>query len=299
MRVAVTGATGRLGSALIHALADAPFTGPAGPTSWSRADLDLDAPDGVAVALDRDRPEVVVHCAAWTDVDACARDPELAIRRNAVATGVLAIECAARGVELLLISTNEVFDGLRTDGRPYAPDEGLSPGNPYGVSKAKGEDVARIAYLDRPGALGIVRTAWLYGPPGRDFPRKIAEAGGKAAATDEPLRVVADEWGQPTYAADVADAIVELLAEDAVAGTHHLVAGGLASRAEWAEDVLERLAIDVRAEEVPGSTWPRASTPPPWAVLAPTPLPSGESIRAWTDGMADYLPTLRRLLAGG
>ncbi len=299
MRVAVTGATGRLGSALIHALADAPFTGPAGPTSWSRADLDLDAPDGVSVALDRDRPEVVVHCAAWTDVDACARDPELAIRRNAAATGVLALECAARGVDLLLISTNEVFDGLRTDGRPYAPDESMSPGNPYGVSKAKGEDVARIAYLDRPGALGIARTAWLYGPPGRDFPRKIAEAGRKAAAAAEPLRVVADEWGQPTYAADVADAIVELLAEDAVAGTHHLVAGGLASRAEWAEDVLERLAIDVRTEEVPGSTWPRASTPPPWAVLAPTPLPSGEPIRAWTEGLADYLPTLRRLLADG
>ena len=299
MRVAVTGATGRLGSALVHALADAPFTGPGGPTAWSRVDLDLDAPDGVITAIERDRPEVVVHCAAWTDVDACARDPELAIRRNAVATGVLAIECAARGIDLLVVSTNEVFDGRRTDGRPYAPDEPMSPGNPYGISKAKGEDVARIAYLDQRGGLGIARTAWLYGPPGRDFPRKIAEAGRKAAAADEPLRVVADEWGQPTYAADVAEAIVELLAEDALAGTHHLVAGGLASRAEWAEDVLERLAIDVRTEEVPGSTWPRASTPPPWAVLAPTPLPSGEPIRPWTDGMADYLPTLRRLLADG
>jgi dTDP-4-dehydrorhamnose reductase len=296
VRVAVSGASGRLGSALVAALADAPFTGPAGPTAWTRADLDLDAPEAVTAALDRDRPEVVVHCAAWTDVDACARDPELAIRRNAVATGVLAIECASRGVDLLLVSTNEVFDGRRTDGRPYAPDDALSPGNPYGVSKAKGEDVARIAYLDRPASLGIARTAWLYGPPGRDFPRKIAEAGRRAASAGEPLKVVADEWGQPTYAADVAEAIVELLAEDAVAGTHHLVAGGLASRAEWAEDVLERLTIDVRTEEVPGSTWPRASTPPPWAVLAPTPLPFGEPIRAWADGMADYLPTLRRLL---
>ena len=78
MRVAVTGSTGRLGRALVAALADAPFTGPAGPTAWTRADLDLDAPDGVTAALDRDRPEVVVHSAAWTDVDGCARDPELA-----------------------------------------------------------------------------------------------------------------------------------------------------------------------------------------------------------------------------
>lgn len=297
MRVAVTGASGRLGSALVAALADAPFTGPAGPTAWTRTDLDLDAPEGVTATLDRDRPEVVVHCAAWTDVDACARDPELAIRRNALAAGVLAIECASRGVDLLMISTNEVFDGRRTDGRPYAPDDEVSPGNPYGISKARGEEAVRDAYHGRRGAVGIARTAWLYGPPGRDFPRKIAEAGRKAAAAGEPLKVVADEWGQPTYAADVADAIVELLAEDAVAGTHHLVAAGLASRAEWAEDVLERLAIDVRTEEVPGSTWPRASIPPPWAVLAPTPLPSGEPIRAWTEGMADYLPELRRLLA--
>ena len=86
MRVAVTGASGRLGSALIAALADAPFTGIAGPIAWTRADFDLDAPEGVERALDRDRPEVVVHAAAWTDVDGCARDPELAIRRNGVAT---------------------------------------------------------------------------------------------------------------------------------------------------------------------------------------------------------------------
>jgi dTDP-4-dehydrorhamnose reductase len=297
VRVAVTGAKGRLGSALLAALAEAPFTGPAGPTAWTRGDLDLDAPAGVTAALERDRPEVVVHCAAWTDVDACARDPELALQRNAVAVGVLAAECTKRGVDLLTISTNEVFDGLRTDGRPYGPDDETSPGNPYGVSKAQGEALARDAYASSRAALGVVRTAWLYGPPGRDFPRKIAEAGRKAAEADERLKVVEDEWGQPSYAADVAEAIVELLAEDAVAGTHHLVAAGLASRAEWAEDILDRLAIDVRTEEVPGSTWPRASTPPPWAVLAPTPLPTGQAIRPWTDGMADYLPTLRRLLA--
>jgi dTDP-4-dehydrorhamnose reductase len=300
MRVAVTGSTGRLGSALMTALADAPFTGPAGPTAWTRADFDLDAPDGVETILDRDRPEVVVHCAAWTDVDGCARDPDLAVRRNAVATGVLAIACATRGVDLLMISTNEVFDGTRTDGLPYAPDEPVSPGNPYGASKAAGERVARDAYLDRRGTVGIARTAWLYGPPGADFPRKIAGAAERARAAGEPLRVVGDEWGTPTYAADVADAIVELLAEDALGGVHHLVAGGLASRADWARDVLARLGLEVPIDEVPGSTWPRASTPPPWAVLAPTPLPSGEPIRPWQQAMADYAPHLRRaVIAAG
>ena len=86
MRVAVTGAGGRLGSALVTALADAPFTGPAGPIAWRRDAFDLDAPDGVGARLDRDRPEVVVHAAAWTDVDGCALDPELAIRRNGTAS---------------------------------------------------------------------------------------------------------------------------------------------------------------------------------------------------------------------
>ena len=123
MRVAVTGSTGRLGSALVRALADAPFTGPAGPVAWTRSDFDLDAPHGVDAMLDRDRPEVVVHTAAWTDVDGCARDPELAMRRNGVATGILAIGCATRGIDLLVISTNEVFDGTRTDRRPYGPDD--------------------------------------------------------------------------------------------------------------------------------------------------------------------------------
>ena len=95
MRVAVTGATGRLGSAVLAALADAPFTGPQGPTAWDRRAFDLDAPNGVAERLAADRPEVVVHTAAWTDVDGCARDPDLALRRNGAATGVLAAACAS------------------------------------------------------------------------------------------------------------------------------------------------------------------------------------------------------------
>jgi dTDP-4-dehydrorhamnose reductase len=297
MRVAVTGAGGRLGRALIAALEEAPFTGPFGPISWTRPIFDLDAPDGFAALLDRDRPEVVVHAAAWTDVDGCARDPELAIRRNAVATGHLAIDCATRGLDLLVVSTNEVFDGLRTDRVPYGPDEPTSPANPYGVSKAKGEEVARAAYVNRSGRVGIVRTAWLYGAGAPDFPRKIAAAAGRARDAGEPLKAVADEWGTPTYAADVAEAIVELLAEDDVAGVHHVVNAGIASRADWARDVLARLDLDVTVEEVPAATWPRASTPPAWGVLQATPLPSGEPLRAWGAAMADYLPTLRRLVA--
>ena len=295
MRVAVTGASGRLGRALVGALADAPFTGPAGPIAWDRAAFDLDAPDTVGVRMDADRPEVVVHAAAWSNVDGCALDPALALRRNGAATGILAEACAARAIDLVAVSTNEVFDGRRTDGRGYRPDAPTEPGNPYGASKLEGERMATAAYeRASAGSLGIVRTAWLFGAPGRDFPSRILEAANRAVAAGEPLRAVSDEWGTPTYVHDLAEAIVDLLAADAVAGIHHVVNGLTASRADWARDVIARADIRVEIVEVPSTSWQRPSIPPRWGVLLPTPLPSGAPLRAWPDAMADYAPTLLR-----
>jgi dTDP-4-dehydrorhamnose reductase len=294
VRVAVTGAGGRLGRALVTALEDAPFSGPFGPIAWRRPEFDLDRPGGFAGLLDRDRPEVVVHAAAWTDVDGCARDPELAVLRNGVATGELAIECATRGLDLLVISTNEVFDGRRTDRVPYSEDDEPNPINAYGVSKAKGEAVAVDAYLNRPGSVGIARTAWLYGPPGNDFPTKILAAADRARSAGDPLKVVGDEFGSPTFSHDLAEAIVELVGSGDVSGIHHVVNAGVASRADWAREVFRRVGLEVAIEEVPASTWPRASTPPTWAVLAPTPLPGGEPLRPWQAALADYAPMLLR-----
>lgn len=296
MRVAVTGAHGRLGRAVVAALADAPFTGPAGPIAWDRAELDLDeAATTVGPLLDRDRPEVVVHTAAWTDVDGCAREPDAAMRRNGEATGHLAWACAARGIDLVAISTNEVFGGDRDDGRGYAPDDQPAPPNAYGRSKLAGERAAADAYghAGSAGSLGIVRTSWLYGPPGNDFPMKILAAADRAAERGEPLRVVGDEVGSPTFTADAAEAIVDLLAENAVDGVHHVVDSGIASRADWARELLRQVGVDLPIEEVSASTWQRASTPPRWGVLAPTPLPAGP-LRSWQAALADYVPLLRR-----
>jgi dTDP-4-dehydrorhamnose reductase len=299
MRVAVTGAGGRLGRALVSALADAPFTGLGGPLAWTRPAFDLDAPDGFGELIDRDRPETIVHAAAWTDVDGCARDPGLAIRRNAEATARLAVLAAGRGVDLLFVSTNEVFDGNRAQDRGYQPDDEANPPNPYGASKLAGEEGARTAFEGAHSRLGIVRTAWLYGPPGNDFPAKILAAAGQARETRTPLKLVADETGSPTYTADLAEAIVDLIGSDAIHGTHHVVNTGRASRAEWARELLRQARVDVATEDVPASTWPRASTPPRWAVLEPSPLPSGELLRPWQAALADYLPTLLRQAAVG
>jgi dTDP-4-dehydrorhamnose reductase len=316
VRVAVVGRDGRLGRALMAALEEAPFTGTRGPIGWDQPEIDLDTLTAASIGslLDRERPEVVIHTAAWTDVDGCAREPELAMRRNGTAAGELAEACARRGIDLVFISTNEVFDGARTDGRGYAPGDERHPVNAYGAAKAEAERLAMAAFArdGASGRLGIVRTSWLYGPPGNDFPAKIAAAALRAKASAEPLRVVGDEVGVPTYTPDLAEAIVELLAEDAIAGeqdrpagdgartaVHHLVNGGRASRADWAREVLRATGIDVEVVDVPGSTWRRASTPPAWAVLEPTPLPSGEPMRDWREAFAHAVPALVRALHAG
>ena len=157
-------------------------------------------PTASATALDRDRPEVVVHAAAWTDVDGCARDPDRALARNGTATGVLASGLRARGIDLVVVSTNEVFDGRRTDGIGYGPDDRARAGQPVRRLEAR-----RGARRDRRvrRCRSRARASASSGRPGssarasRDFPRKILAAADRAAAAGEPLRVVADEWGTP------------------------------------------------------------------------------------------------------
>jgi dTDP-4-dehydrorhamnose reductase len=308
VRVAVVGVIGRLGSALVEALESAPFTGTRGPITWDQPELELDTltEASAGALLDREGPEVVIHTAAWTDVDGCARDPDLAMRRNGTAVGELAAACARRGIDLAIISTNEVFDGRRTDGVGYAPGDERNPINPYGASKAAAERLATAAFEahDARGHLAIMRTSWLYGPPGNDFPAKIAGAAIRAREAGEPLRVVGDEIGVPTYTPDLAEAICELVGADALSapgartGIHHLVNAGRASRADWAREVLRATRIDVEVVDVPASTWERASTPPLWAVLEPTPLPSGEPMREWREAFADAVPALLRSLRG-
>ncbi len=264
------------------------------------------------------RPDVVVHTAAWTDVDGCARNPVLATRRNGAAVGELAEACVRHKAGLVTISTNEVFDGRRVDGRPYRPEDTPNPANPYGAAKLEGERAARAAFGEagedfaqaaghspeaRSGTmppLAIVRTAWLFGPPGNDFPAKIVAAGERARAEGSRLKLVSDEVGNPTYAGDLAGAVVALLRESAgsgpgaISGIHHIVNAGRATRSEWGREVLRLAGLDVETEDVPSTTWERASRPPRWGVLDPTPLPGGARLRSWQEALAEYLAAPRR-----
>ena len=302
MRVAVTGAGGRLGSALLERLAEAPFVSEV--LAWDLPQHDLDDPTSAARLVSTNRPDAVIHAAAWTDVDGCAGNPALALRRNGTATGEMAAACSEAGAALVMISTNEVFDGSRTDGRPYRPTDRPHPLNPYGAAKLAGEQAARAVFVGAGDdfaaavpALAIVRTAWLFGLPGSDFPQKILAAATRARRDGTALKLVSDEVGCPTYATDLAAAIVALLRESTatggreLAGIHHVVNSGRASRAEWGREVIRLAGLEVATEDVPASTWPRLSTPPAWGVLEPTPLPGGP-LRDWREALAEYVAVL-------
>jgi dTDP-4-dehydrorhamnose reductase len=324
MRVAVTGAGGRLGSAIVKQLGDAGFVDEV--LGWDLPEHDLDDPSSAERLVSASRPDAVVHCAAWTDVDGCARDPGLAMRRNGTAVAEIAEACVRVGAALIVISTNEVFDGLRTDGRPYRPTDRPNPANPYGAAKLAGEQAARAAFaangddfaaaalavsaapavpaalaagaaIGPTHALAIVRTAWLFGLPGSDFPHKILAAAARARDENRSLALVADETGSPTYSPDLAAAIVRLMAEAArpggrgFGGIHHVVNGGHASRAVWAREVLRLGGMDVDTNDVPLSTWPRPSTPPLWGVIEATPVPGGP-LRDWHEALAEYIGQL-------
>jgi dTDP-4-dehydrorhamnose reductase len=289
---AVTGARGRLGRAMVERLA---AEGTA-LLAWSRPEFDLDRPDDLDRLLLDQRPSVVIHTAAWTDVDGCARDPDLAMRRNGTAVGALATACRRAGSSLLLVSTNEVFDGLRHDDLGYLETDPPIPANAYGASKLEGERLAAEAFDKRePEApttsLWIVRTAWLFGRGDPDFPRKILTAADRLEG-GAALPVVEDEVGSPTYAADLASGIVALLAK-APPGLYHLVNRGSISRLGWAGRVLERCQRRVQLRPIARSAFARASSPPPWAVLDTRKAERfGVTLRGWEEAFDAYAPEL-------
>lgn len=248
-RVAITGAAGQLGRQLVRAFADAGDE----VLSFTRPEWDIES----AASLDRLvdwAPDVVVNSAAWTDVDGCARDPERAMQVNGLAAGAVAEAAARAGALSVQVSTNEVFDGELD--RAYTEDDEPNPINPYGASKRRGEELVRAA---NPRAL-VVRTAWLFGPGGVSFVTKILAAAERA----RPLRVVDDEWGNPTWTPFLADDILALV-EHGARGVFHLAGQPPVSRFGWARAFLDR---GVEIEAIKLREFQRASRVPPRAVLS-------------------------------
>lgn len=273
MRIFITGITGQLGRSL-KTLAEAQGIQIIEAPRWDVADHSI--VQNISVL----RPDVVIHTAAMTDVEGAAKDPDTAFSINAFGTQNIAHACLRANADMLYVSTNEVFDGSAE--QPYSETDTPAPINPYGSSKRSGEQMAAHYMRDR---LYIVRTAWVYAPGGNNFPAKIIAAADKHGA----LKVVNDEIGNPTYAPDLAEAILKLIYTHAY-GTYHFTNAGYCSRYDFAQEIL-RLSgrADIPIEPIPLAEYQRASTVPAFAPLANTKGPAlGIELRSWQEGLAAY-----------
>jgi dTDP-4-dehydrorhamnose reductase len=274
MRIYITGAKGQLGRALMRRFTYHDLLG----VDLPEVDLtDLSAARSSVAAF---KPEVVIHAAAYTDVDGAARNPDLAYRVNALGTRNVAVASEAIGAALLAISTNEVFDGSKNE--PYLEFDPANPINPYAKSKLAAEVFVR----DLTARFYIVRTAWLYAAGGNNFVRKIITR----AEDDGRPQVVTDEVSSPTYADDLITAIEQLIATGAY-GIYHFTNEGACSRYEFAQKILELSGrAHIPIEPILLGDYPRPSTPPPYAPLRNfCGAQIGITLRPWQDALADYL----------
>ncbi len=195
--ILITGGNGMLARALLRAATARGLRA----IALLRGECDITRASEIRSSLNRHRPSYILNCAAYTAVDRCEADPATANEVNGHAPGLLAAIAREQGAFLVHYSTDFVFDG-KTD-RPYRPGDATHPVNTYGRSKLLGEQA--IAANGDPSRCLILRTAWLFGADGDCFPRAIA------ASTTEPLFVVDDRFGSPTYATDLASATLDLL----------------------------------------------------------------------------------------
>lgn len=283
MRWMITGSGGQLGRCLVRRL-DA-GQGHRLAAAVDRAHLDVTDRAAVAAALDAARPDVVANAAAFTWVDRCESEPELAWRVNAEAPGLLAEECAVRAIRLVHISTDYVFDGQGS--RPYTEEDLTAPRSEYGRSKLEGERQVRAAL---PAAL-IVRTSWLFGP-GRNFIATMLGFAQKrrAEADASPLRVVDDQFGSPTYAGDLAGWILQLVERNA-RGLYHLTNRGVATWWEVAREALDLGGFgDILIERVASSEFLRPAPRPAYSALDGSKAEAaGVFRREWREALAAYM----------
>jgi len=272
MRILITGSKGQLGRALGVCLPEA--------VGVDLPEVDITQPSAVEAAINAAQPEVIIHCAAFTDVDGCARDPELAYRVNGMGTQNVAQAAACAGAALVYISSNEVFDGTRRE--PYSEFDATNPLNAYARSKLAGEWFA--AHLT--SRFYIVRTSWLTGRGGRNFVHRIQQLADERGQ----LRVVTDETANPTFIEDLAAAIIKLI-QTGRFGIYHLTNTGYCSRYEYARKILELSGRGhIPVEPISRADFARPSTPPEFSPLANTAAAAlGITLRPWEEALEEFL----------
>jgi dTDP-4-dehydrorhamnose reductase len=273
MRILITGHKGQLGTALQQVLKGHTILG------LDLPEHNIADPGTIVPTVVQFRPELVIHSAAMTNVDACEEDPELAFRVNTLGTQNIALACGQCGAAMVHLSTNDIFDGKL--GRPYREWDTPSPQSVYAHSKAGAEFYVRTL-LQR---FYIVRTAWLYARGGNNFVTKIIAAADKLGA----LRVVTDEVSAPTYAPDLAQAIAQLI-HTGHFGIFHFTNSGICSRYDWACKILELSGRgQVPIEPITTDQWARPAPPPLYApILNSTGAALGITLLPWDEALQEY-----------
>ncbi len=254
------------------------------PVLVPHADWDILDPQAGRDQLARHKPDVLVNCAAVTDVDGCETTRgEEALRVNGEGPGVLARACVEALVPILHLSTDFVFDG--TADRPYPTDARLKPISVYGISKAAGEKAVMAAG----GAWTILRTGWVYGPWGRNFVDTILRKARELERPDGKLRVVRDQVGAPTYTGDLADAILRLAGSHA-RGIVHFTNAWHCSWHAFAKEITVMAGLDVPVEAVTTAQFPRPAHRPAYSVLdlERYHLLTRQRPRPWPEALAEY-----------
>ncbi len=284
--ILITGGGGMGG----HAVGDELAARGHAPVALSRAELDVADAKAMADAFARHQPNVVFNCAAHTKVDLCETEEEKANAINGRAVGALAELCRRHSAVLVHVSTDFVFDGAL--GRPYRADDPVHPLGAYGRSRLLGERELR---QNAPARWLIVRTAWVYGRHGANFPRTIVQA----AKAGKPLNVVNDQIGSPTYAADLARGMIDLL-DSGAAGVWHLTNAGQTSWFDLAQATLKAFHIDAPVTPVSSQEWanirPGSARRPSYSVLDIEPFSRqvGRPMSPWHEALLDFEAAVRR-----
>ena len=280
MRILLTGANGQLGHELQKELTGNAFVF---ADRFELRDLNL------AQKIIEQRSDIIIHAAAYTDVDGCERDPDTAFQVNAQGTRVIADAAAKIGARLVYISTDYVFDGTKSD--PYIESDSVNPLNVYGRSKLQGEEAVFTACSESL----VVRTSWLYGAHRKNFVKTILQL----AAKQPEIRVVSDQHGSPTYTRELAVVIAGLLRHGAQ-GIVHAGGEGGCSWHEFASAILEEAGIRCRNVPITTAEACRLAPRPRYSVLSTDRLRSyGLRLSPWRSALKCFMQDYATLQVAG
>ena len=250
MEILIIGASGMLGYDLIEEISNHNLI------LTNSKTLDITNKKEVMNSISKFKPDIVINAAAYTDVDGCEENEDLAFNVNGEGVKNLALACKKYDAALVHISTDYVFNG--ENDKPWVEDDPVGPVSVYGKSKLKGEE----AIVENMEKYFIIRTAWLYGYNGKNFPRTMLEL----AKTHDEITVVYDEVGSPTYTKDLAHAIAQLIESDYY-GVYHITNSGSCSWCEFSRYIFEIAERDVKVIPVKASEFNRPAPRPHYSVL--------------------------------